>query len=138
MADPITLEQAKAQLRVTGTSEDALIQDQIAAAAAWVEDYTGLVLTQRSVTERVSALCGGARLLAWPVAADQPVSISYRDHLGGSYEIAGAVIRAATRPAVVYPAAGTRWSWAGSAEVTFTAGFAAASDIPKGRDRRCW
>jgi hypothetical protein len=33
---------------------------------------------------------------------------------------------------MIYPASGTRWPWAGTAEVTFTAGFEAANDIPKG------
>ncbi len=37
----ITLDQAKAHLNVTTTFDDALISDKLAAAKAWVSDYTG-------------------------------------------------------------------------------------------------
>jgi hypothetical protein len=42
----IDLGLAKAQVRVTHDSENALIGSYIAAAQAWVERYTGLTLTE--------------------------------------------------------------------------------------------
>lgn len=135
--EPVTLEAARSHLRVDSTTDDALIRDKIAAAREWVENYTGLVLTRRMVTERVSLSSFGrnTRLLAWPVATDQPASISYRDYLGIEQEIAGAVLRAATRPAMVFPAQGTSWphvrSTSGDADITFTAGFATPDAIPR-------
>lgn len=39
--EPVTLEEAKTQLRVTSTSEDAHIRHLIAAARGWFEEYSG-------------------------------------------------------------------------------------------------
>lgn len=54
--EPITLAEAKLHLRVTGTSEDTIIQGWIAAARAWFEEQTG-----RQIINAV-----------WEYALDQP------------------------------------------------------------------
>ncbi|GLT00124.1 hypothetical protein GCM10007897_15080 [Sphingobium jiangsuense] len=41
MAEPLTLEQAKAQLRVLDEDEDDLIGAAIVDARGWIENYTG-------------------------------------------------------------------------------------------------
>jgi hypothetical protein len=102
--EPISIEEARKHLRVDSETDDDLINDKIGAAREWVEDYTGLFLVRREVTERVSGFGSAARLRAWPVAADQPVSIAYRDRFGDTQTISGAAIRATTRPAILYPA----------------------------------
>jgi uncharacterized phiE125 gp8 family phage protein len=136
MPEPLTLDEAKKQLRVDSDGDDSFIEEKIIAAREWVEDYTGLVLTRREVTESLSGLLARTALRAWPVAADQPITIAYRDQVGAEQVIADAVIRAATRPALIFPAAGSRWplGWpaTGVVDATFTAGFASAAEIPQG------
>lgn len=41
MTEPLTLEQAKAQLRIVDESEDELISAAIVDARGWIENYTG-------------------------------------------------------------------------------------------------
>lgn len=47
----ITTAEMKAHLRVTGSSEDSLIDTYIKAATRWVENYTRLLLLPGTVTE---------------------------------------------------------------------------------------
>lgn len=135
MAEPITTAEAKKHLRVTSSADDALIVDKIAAAREWVENYTGLVLTRREVTESVTYFLAQTKLHAWPIAADQPVAIVYRDTSGAEQSIADAQLRATSRPGVIYPPAGDRWpsnaNVDGAIDVTFTAGYADAASLPK-------
>lgn len=135
MDEPVSLAEAKKHLRVDSSIDDTLIGDKIQAAREWVEDYTGLILTPRRVTESVSSLVGHTRLRAWPIDPAQPVEVAYRDALGVDQTIASAIIRAASRPAVLYPPVGVGWPInraAGSAAVvTFSAGFPTPASIPQ-------
>ncbi|APZ98064.1 hypothetical protein BWQ93_05905 [Sphingopyxis sp. QXT-31] len=134
MAEPISTAEGKKHLRVESTADDTLIADKIIAAREWVEDYTGLVLTRREVTEAIDSFSAQTRLRAWPVA-DEPISIVYRDFVGAEQTIADAVLRPQTRPARIYPALGAVWpncrTISGPAAVTFTAGYATAADVPQ-------
>jgi uncharacterized phiE125 gp8 family phage protein len=133
MAEPISVPEAKKHLRVDSAADDTLIADKIQAAREWVEDYTGLILTRRQVTETLTGGFRAARLRAWPIAADEPLMITYRDRAGAEYTIADATVRAKARPALIYPAAGSYWpgSYAArSVEVTLTAGYPTAAAIP--------
>ena len=78
MALPVTLEDAKAQLRLHGRVHefDVEIDGFLHDAAAWVEEYTGHILEQREVTETVNGFAA-PRLRAWPIAADAAVAVSY-------------------------------------------------------------
>lgn len=131
MAEPISVPDAKRHLRVDDTTDDAIIGGYIASAREWVEDETGLLLTQRQVTEPLSGFCSNLRLRAWPIAADEPVTINYRDAEGGDQTITTATVTGATRPGVLYPGLGTRWpTRAAGISVTFTAGYLSADAIP--------
>lgn len=135
MAEPISLPEAKLQLRVTDNREDNLITGNIVSAREWVEKETGQILTRREVTERISAFATSITLLAWPIAADQPVTLSYYDRDGAEQTITGAAIRSTMRPARLKPAVGLRWPAAttvdGAIAVTFTAGYAEVADVPQ-------
>lgn len=134
MAEPISTAEAKLHLRVDSSADDTLIADNIVAAREWAEDYTGLILTRREVTEQISQFAAQTKLRAWPIATDEPISIGYRDADGAEQTIADATVRAIARPGVLYPAAATRWPLAstvsGPIDVTFTAGFATPAEIP--------
>ncbi|QUT07926.1 head-tail connector protein [Sphingobium phenoxybenzoativorans] len=134
MAEPIDLDQAKAQLRVDHGDEDDLITGLIQAAREWVENYTGLILVQRNVTETFDSLCKAQRLDAWPIEADASVSIAYLDGGGIQQELTDVRLLAGKRPARISAAIGAAWPTIYSADdavaVTVQAGYPTAEAVP--------
>ena len=132
MTEPVTLEQAKLHLRVDGEDEDTLITALIVAAREWVENYTGIVLVQRAVTQSFQCFASRLELNAWPIADAPTLSVGYTDTAGASQTVAGARLQSASRPARLVPAFNAAWPSA-SAEpvtVTVTAGYASPEDVP--------
>lgn len=76
-AEPVTLDQAKAQCRVDGTDEDTLIGGLIASARAYVEDYTGTITTSRTVAVKCDSFDDFARFPVVPLASVS--SVAYVD-----------------------------------------------------------
>lgn len=101
-AEPVTLEDAKAHLRVDGTSEDDLITTLITAARGHVESRTGTRLYTQTVTLRTD---DWEDLRHLPVApASSITSITYTDTDGASQTLATSVYEArlwALEPSVV-------------------------------------
>lgn len=115
----ITLALAKQHCRVDTDEEDALIAQYLAAAVAWVENYTGKKLTRGVVTQEVGAF-GSYIPLYW---GPQPaaLTIAYIDADDMPQTIADAVVNGSR----AYPAA----SWPTVAEnapvsASYTAGYA--------------
>lgn len=134
MALPVTLEDAKAQLRLHESVHefDVEIDGFLHDAAAWVEQYTGHILEQREVTETVNGFAA-PRLRAWPIAADAAVAVSYLA-AGDAVTVTGARIDVVRRPARLLPAAGTIWPRVAATTpvtMTFTAGYADPDDVPR-------
>lgn len=122
MAEPISLEDAKRQLRVLSTDEDAFIESAIVDARGWIENYTGLVLTRREVVEVLP--CFGAQLSTWPIASIDAVTYSDTDGQEVVLQEAEYFAQIARRPAYL-----TAGNWptvrdGSMIEVTMTAGFA--------------
>lgn len=65
--EPITLDEAKLNLKLDSDAEDMRVQALIIAARQHVENYTGLVLVPRTVTETASRLGPWIDLASWPV-----------------------------------------------------------------------
>ena len=134
MAIPVTLEEAKAQLRIEAddTAFDTEVQDFLDDAVAWVENYTGHILEEREVTEELGGFAK-PRLRAWPINAAAPISVSYADATG-PITISAARIGAALRPATLLPPVGAIWprvSVGTPTTVTFTAGYADDEQPPR-------
>lgn len=127
MAEPITLEQAKAQLRVDGDDEDQVIRDAIVSARGWVERYTGLVLTRRIVREALPAF--GYRLRAWPVVSI--TSVSYFDpwRATQTLDAESYMMDASGRPARLLASSWPRHLLNSRITVTMDAGFADVAAI---------
>lgn len=125
--EPVTVDEAKAQCRVTNDAENALIASYIAAAREWVENYTGHILVQREMTEQRECFGRFIEIRRWPVISVD--EISYVDSEGDDQDFADFVARTGVFPARVYPEA----SWPsldtnGVASVTYTAGYAAGDE----------
>lgn len=133
MTEPITLAQAKANLRVSDSAEDDLISGLIVAAREHVEGETGLVLTRRQVVETRRMFGPWIDLYSWPIASID--SIAYLDGafalqpLDASLWIAGTAMRP-----VRIVSRGNLWPTIASAPVavtvTMTAGYATPDEVP--------
>lgn len=135
MALPVTLEEAKRQLKVEEdeTDQDAEIQDFIQDAADWVERHTGHILEARDVQEYFDGF-RPATLRAWPIAATSAPAVDYipADGVPASEP---ARLDLTSRPARVLPVAGAFWPFRDSRQaytVTIRAGYEDPDDVPRG------
>ncbi len=76
---PAALAEAKAYLRIEGTSEDPLIERLIASSAALCEQFAGQVLLARGFAETIAATTAWTRLRRTPVAAITSVDAIFDD-----------------------------------------------------------
>lgn len=133
MALPVTLDEAKAQLRVEGDDQDTEILGFIQDAADWVEGYTGLILEPREVTEQVQGF-RPVTLRSWPIAADAVPGVAYIDSDGVPAAITGARLNVSSRPARIMPPSGSFWPFRNADQIftiTIQAGFADPADVPR-------
>lgn len=134
MALPVSLDEAKAQLRADGNDQDEEIQGFIQDAAAWVENYTGLILEAREITEQFCGF-GPVFLRAWPIAAGASFGGAYVDAAGSPTALTGARLDLSRRPARFLPPAGTSFWPFYSADQLFTvtvrAGYDDPADVPR-------
>jgi uncharacterized phiE125 gp8 family phage protein len=139
--EPVSLDQAKAVLRVTSADEDALIGALITAARERVEAELGLCLISTALREdfdgwtgRLSAT-GAARLSRGPLISVEAVRVADSDGTLQALDPALYAARPGSRPGRFVPAPGRGFpapqSPDAGIEVDYTAGFgAAASDVP--------
>jgi uncharacterized phiE125 gp8 family phage protein len=130
MAEPVSLAEIKKHLDVVRDDQDALIQGMGIAAREWVENYTGLVLVQRQVTEVAASFNALRSISAWPLPLAPETTIRYIDTAGAEQVLTGFAIRAWNRPATISPDAGGRWPMGGPVAVTFLAGYSKPEDVP--------
>ena len=145
----VTLDTAKAHLRVTHTDHDALISDLIDAAQAFIDGPNGIGYVLSPSTWRLSLDTWpgvGLNAIPWPVSgwatSQTPVripltpvtaitSITYVDQSGTiqTLDPAKYVTDLDARPARIAPAYGQTWplirDQIGAIKITFTAGAAA-------------
>jgi uncharacterized phiE125 gp8 family phage protein len=128
-SQPVSLDEAKAHLRVDSADEDALIEALVEAAQAHVEQYTGLYLAEQTVKLRAWGFdLGASRLPAGPVS--EVTSITYTD-IDGTVQTLSPDLYVAILyglSPMISPAWGQCWPahrcFPGSVVVTVTAGFA--------------
>ncbi len=134
MTLPVTLDDAKRQLRGEGIEQDAEISDFILDAAGWVENYTSLILEAREVQEQFRAAGRSVELKAWPILPSATAEVTYIDASGIAVPVAGVRLDASKRPARIYPASGTAWPTTNPGQVftvTVRAGFEDPADVPR-------
>ena len=139
--EPVSLDQAKAVLRVTSGDEDALIGALITAARERVETELGLCLICTALSEdfdgwtgRLSAT-GAARLSRGPLISVEAVRVADAEGVLQPLDPALYAARPGSRPGRFAPQPGRSFPPPqvpdAGIEVDYTAGFgAAASDVP--------
>lgn len=134
--EPVSLAEMKAHLRLTGTAEDELVGQLIAAARAQVEQETRRALISQGWRLYLDQWSAG-RVVQLPVAPVQGISqILVFDEDGVPHALAETDWRLdkSTSPARirVKPGAGLPSSAVMAIEIDFTAGYgAAAGDVPE-------
>lgn len=129
MAEPVSTVTAKAHLRVTDTSEDALIDIYTKAARQWVEEYTGHILSPRSFVERFDAWGSYLTLYRRPVTAI--TSIAYDSADDDQTAFTDFEWSLGQYPLLVYPVSSfPSLRTNGYITVTYTAGYATAAEVP--------
>ena len=110
MPEPVSLNQARAHLRVLHDDEDDLISSIIVTAREQVEADTELVIMPRRVTEAFYGFKSPLVLRkCWPIAATPNLAVAYTDLAGASQTVTGAQLFTSTWPAKVMPAINTNF-----------------------------
>jgi uncharacterized phiE125 gp8 family phage protein len=121
--EPISLAEAKDQVRVTDTTEDDYIGKLIPAARRYVENRSGIIIKRRQFTENQFPVRGAIRLSNGPLVLVD--TVAYPDTSGTPATYAGARIVGQ----LIYPVLGAIWPAAYPNEgftVTYTAGLSTA------------
>lgn len=131
---PVTLDDAKDQLQLGGTSNlDVEIAGFIQDAAGWVERFTGHILEAREVTEQFRGL-RAIKLRAWPITPVAIPGVAYIDSSGTAVAITAATLDVSQRPARVLPSGGMFWPFVDTEQlfsVTIRAGYEDPADVPR-------
>ena len=144
MAEPLSLEQVKARLRISDTSQDARLAQLIRSARQRVEGDTGRACLSQTWLERRDAWDGDGRLCAFgsqfklpkpPLISIEAITTYAADDTPTSHDPADFFIdtasepgRLALRPNGYFPQPGRS---VGGIEIRFTCGYGAtAEDVP--------
>lgn len=140
--EPVTLDEAKAHLRVESTAEDALIQALIAAAREYAESVTGRQLVTATWDLKLDAFPADGAAIELPKAPLRSItSVTYVDTAGATQTWASGkyVVDAPSGPEALpgrlapaygesYPA--TR-DTLNAVTIRFEAGYGTAADVPQ-------
>ena len=129
-AEPISLAQAKRQLRVDGTDDDTFIAGLITAARSYVENYCSSQLVVATYQQKLDKFpCGDTISLNYPPLIDV-TSITYVDSNGTTQTLATTVYSVLTteKPGKIKLKYGQSWpsirSQPDAVTITFRAGYA--------------
>lgn len=130
MTEPVSLSELKQHLDVARDDQDELLEGMIIAAREWVENYTGLILTAREVTEVAPSFSELGRINSWPLSTTPGTTIRYVDGEGAEQTFTTFAVRAWKRPATISADASAAWPSGGPVAVTLLAGYATPADVP--------
>ncbi|MFB2551009.1 head-tail connector protein [Ensifer soli] len=132
--EPLTLDEAKAHLRIDLDAEDELIAGLIAAARAHLENETGLALMARTfrLYRDDWPASGIVEIGRWPVTAIEAVTVYDGDGVAIAPALGAARLDGQARPARLFlperPLPGVEVN---GIEIDFTAGFGeTGADVP--------
>ncbi len=135
-AEPVTLDEAKTQLRVDANDEDGLIQSLISVARRKVEQETGRILISQTVVAYWDTwpAAGILPLPVYPAAAithvkyiDEDGTLQTWDSANYSTDLVGMTPRIVIKPDIDAPDVG---EYPNAVQVTYTAGGATTSTVP--------
>lgn len=132
-AEPVTLTEVKAHLRISGTDEDALLAIYITAAREFIESYTNRALMPQTVKQYYNRFPTDAIELRLTPVTDV-TSVKYKDTSGSQQTVSAADYQKniISQPAYIRPV--TSWPETDCSEnnvvIEFVAGHADQSSVP--------
>lgn len=135
-SEPITLDEAKAHLRVDAADEDAMISALIVAARQAAEHITGRALMTQTWEVAFDEFDESGLWLQYPPLVSI-TSITYLDEAGAEQTLDAAdyVLNDYDEPAVIKPAADVDWPATlcepNAVTVRYVAGYANAAAVPQ-------
>lgn len=134
-AEPITLAEAKAHLRVDSTDEDALITALIVAARQGAETATGRALLPQTWELALDEFATEVRLSRAPVSAVDSVKYVDTDGVLQVLDPAAYLLDSHSEPARLTAQFGASWpatrSQANAVLIRYVAGYANAAAVPQ-------
>lgn len=135
-AEPVSIDEVKAHLRIDGNSEDALMSSLVLTSRLHIEAALGLALMTQQwqlVLDSWPA-AGSVKLAIAPVQSITEVRIADKSGATTSVAASSYALEATGRPARIVPVEGawpTPGRKTGGIQIDFVAGFgAAAQDVP--------
>lgn len=133
---PISIEEAKEQLRVTDSDRNAYILSLIDAAVSHLDGYSG-ILGRCLVTQTWSQLADGWGIFRLPFPDVSAVAISYRDATGATVAVPSSSYRLVQWHPSLAVQFGSAWSAPSlhtdgyaPITITMTCGYGPASAVP--------
>lgn len=133
--EPVSLDEAKAHLRVDHDTDDDLITALIAAARQFAETFTRRAFVTQTWRLELDAFPAEIRLPRSPIQA--VTSVQYVDEAGSTQTLGSSlyVLDKATEPARLIPAYDQSWpaarNFTAALKVTYTAGYGDAAAVPQ-------
>lgn len=127
--EPVSVDVAKAHLRVETSAEDALIASWITMAREWVEDYSDHILVRREVSQAFDGFSTYFELSHRPII--DVATIAYVDADGADQELADFAQTTGRYPFRVYPDEQPATETYSSVTVTYTAGYGPGEEPQK-------
>jgi uncharacterized phiE125 gp8 family phage protein len=133
-AEPVTLEEAKAHLRIDDTASDTLVTTLIQAAREHVEMVCERALMPQVWTERQDSFPAVLALRGGMVSAVSSVKYVDADGAQQALDAAAYLADLTKEPATVQPVYGTEWpvtrQQPGAVAVEYAVGYADAASVP--------
>lgn len=128
--EPVTLTEAKAYLRVDGTSDDALITSLIASARMKGEEISRRAYVTQTLEETVDAWCLAFKVARPPLQS--VTSVKYKNFYGVESTWTNYIVDTNSAPGVILfeTIPGDLLQKTGAITVRFIAGYGAASAVP--------
>lgn len=121
-AEPVTLEQAKAHLRVDVDTDDDLISAMISAARDHVEQYCHRVFARSTWAVSLDYFPPGGDAIEIPESTASVDAITYYDGSGDAQSYGLTDLQVDTVRNEIRPVAGGAWPWGSRVKIEVTAG----------------
>lgn len=133
----VSLDDAKLQLRIDGTAEDALVESWVKGITEHAEHYTGRAFVNQGLRVTLDSFPAAIRLDRSPVVSVESVKFYDANNVLQTLNSADYVVDNVSEPGYIVPAPGKAWPVTAdrinAVSVDFTAGYGVDSaSVPNG------